>query len=149
MYLVGIEELHNRLAKSVGADVAEAFVSEKGINSIRASRESCLIRETQKLNSMMVLLTIAISGGPFLGLLGTVIGVMATFGEIAASGEVNINAIAPGIAAALATTVAGLVVAIPCLFGYNYLNSRIKLITADMYIFVDEFTTKLSERYGV
>ncbi|PKM38338.1 MAG: DUF2341 domain-containing protein [Gammaproteobacteria bacterium HGW-Gammaproteobacteria-10] len=148
LYHVGIEELHNRLAKSVGADVAEAVVSEKGMDSIRAAMESCLIRETQKLNSLMVLLTISISGGPFLGLLGTVIGVMATFGEIAASGEVNVNAIAPGIAAALATTVAGLVVAIPCLFGYNYLNSRIKLITADMYIFVDEFTAKLSERYS-
>jgi biopolymer transport protein ExbB len=148
LYHVGVEELHHRFAKSVGADVAEAVVSEKGMDSIRAAMESCLIRETQKLNSLMVLLTISISGGPFLGLLGTVIGVMATFGEIAASGEVNVNAIAPGIAAALATTVAGLVVAIPCLFGYNYLNSRIKLITADMYIFVDEFTAKLSERYS-
>lgn len=148
LYHVGVEELHQRLPKAVGADVSEAVVSDKGINSIRAAMESCLVRETQKLNSLMVLLTIAISGGPFLGLLGTVIGVMATFGEIAATGEVNVNAIAPGIAAALATTVAGLVVAIPCLFGYNYLNSRIKLISADMYIFVDEFTTKLSERYS-
>jgi len=61
----------------------------------------------------MVMLTIAISGGPFLGLLGTVIGVMITFAAIAAAGDVNVNAIAPGIAAALAATVAGLAVAIP------------------------------------
>jgi biopolymer transport protein ExbB len=61
----------------------------------------------------MVMLTIAISGGPFLGLLGTVVGVMITFAAIAASGDVNVNAIAPGIAAALAATVAGLAVAIP------------------------------------
>jgi biopolymer transport protein ExbB len=148
LYHVGIEELHHRLPKSVGADVVEVVISDRGIDSIRSAMESCLVRETQKLNSLMVLLTIAISGGPFLGLLGTVIGVMATFGEIAAMGEVNVNTIAPGIAAALATTVAGLVVAIPCLFGYNYLNSRIKVITADMYIFVDEFSTKLSERYS-
>lgn len=148
LYHVGIEELHHRLPKSVGADVAEAVISDRGIDSIRSAMESCLVRETQKLNSLMVLLTIAISGGPFLGLLGTVIGVMATFGEIAAMGEVNVNTIAPGIAAALATTVAGLAVAIPCLFGYNYLNSRIKLISADMYIFTDEFSTKLSERYS-
>jgi biopolymer transport protein ExbB len=73
---------------------------------------------------------------------------MITFGEIAASGEINVNAIAPGIAAALAATVAGLLVAIPALFGYSYISSRIKVITADMYIFVDEFTTKLSERYS-
>ncbi|MDO8846021.1 MAG: DUF2341 domain-containing protein [Methylicorpusculum sp.] len=148
LYHVGVEEMNRRLAKAVGADVSEPMISDKGINSVRAAMESALVREIQKLNNQMVILTIAISGGPFLGLLGTVLGVMITFGDIAASGEVNVNAIAPGIAAALATTVAGLLVAIPALFGYNYLASRIKLITADMYIFVDEFTTKLSEQYS-
>ena len=59
------------------------------------------VREGYRLNSQMVLLTIAISGGPFLGLLGTVVGVMITFASIAAAGDVNVNAIAPGIAAAL------------------------------------------------
>lgn len=148
LYHIGVEEMNKRLAKSVGADVAQQTISDKGISSVRAAMESVLVREIQKLNSQMVLLTIAISGGPFLGLLGTVLGVMITFGDIAASGEVNVNAIAPGIAAALATTVAGLLVAIPALFGYNWLASQIKLITADMYIFVDEFSTKLSERYS-
>ena len=106
------------------------------------------MRETQKLNSMLVLLTIAISGGPFLGLLGTVVGVMITFAAIAAQGDVNVNAIAPGIAAALAATVAGLIVAIPALFGYNYLLSRVKEITSDMHVFIDEFVTKIAEYYG-
>ena len=107
-----------------------------------------LIRETQKLNSLIVLLTIAISGGPFLGLLGTVVGVMITFAAIAQQGEVNVNAIAPGISAALAATVAGLAVAIPALFGYNYLLSRIKDATSDMHVFIDEFVTKMAEYYG-
>ena len=53
---------------------------------------------------------------------------MITFAAIAVSGEVNVNAIAPGIAGALTATVAGLIVAIPCLFGYNYLGGRIKEI---------------------
>lgn len=148
LYHVGVEEMNRRMVKAVGAEVAGAAISDKGINSVRAAMESVLVREIQKLNDQMVLLTIAISGGPFLGLLGTVLGVMITFGEIAASGEINVNAIAPGIAAALAATVAGLLVAIPALFGYSYISSRIKVITADMYIFVDEFTTKLSERYS-
>ena len=95
-----------------------------------------------------MLLTIAISGGPFLGLLGTVMGVMITFAAIAASGDVNINAIAPGIAAALVATVAGLVVAIPALFGYNYLVSQIKNISADMQVFIDEFISKIAEQYA-
>ena len=104
--------------------------------------DATLVRMTQKLDSQMVLLTIAISGGPFLGLLGTVVGVMITFAAIAASGDVNVNSIAPGIAAALAATVAGLAVAIPALFGYNWLNTRIKEINADLRVFVDEFVTR-------
>ena len=96
----------------------------------------------------MVLLTIAIAGGPFLGLLGTVVGVMITFAAIAASGDVNVNSIAPGIAAALVATVAGLGVAIPALFGYNWLNTRIKNVSADMRVFVDEFVTRIAEHYS-
>jgi biopolymer transport protein ExbB len=107
-----------------------------------------MVRETNRLNAQMVLLTIAIAGGPFLGLLGTVVGVMITFAAIAAAGDVNVNAIAPGIAAALLATVAGLVVAIPALFGYNYLASRIKVLSSEMQIFVDEFITRVAELYG-
>ena len=95
----------------------------------------------------MVLLTIAISGGPFLGLLGTVVGVMITFAAIAATGDVNVNAIAPGIAAALVATVAGLAVAIPALFGYNYLLSLSEAIAADMQVFVDELEKRIAEDY--
>jgi biopolymer transport protein ExbB len=122
-------------------------LSAQAIQAIRASLDGVMVRETQKLNKLMVLLTIAISGGPFLGLLGTVVGVMITFAAIAAAGDVNVNAIAPGIAAALLATVAGLAVAIPSLFGYNYLITRIKEATSDMAVFVDEFVTKLAEFY--
>ena len=61
---------------------------------------------------------------------------------------IRVNAIAPGIAAALAATCAGLGVAIPALFGYNYLLTRIKATTTDMTVFIDEFVTKLAEFYG-
>jgi biopolymer transport protein ExbB len=111
--------------------------------------DATLVRENQKLSNNMVLLTISISGGPFLGLLGTVVGVMITFAAIAASGDVNINAIAPGISAALLATVAGLAVAIPALFGYNYLLTRAKNVTANMQVFVDEFVARISEIYRV
>jgi biopolymer transport protein ExbB len=108
-----------------------------------------MIREIQRLNSQMVVLTISIAGGPFLGLLGTVVGVMITFAAIAAAGDVNVNAIAPGIAAALVATVAGLAVAIPALFAYNYLIGRIQALTADMQVFVDELTTRIAENHSV
>ena len=123
-------------------------INAEAIESIRASLDAGLVRENQRLAKRMVLLTIAISGGPFLGLLGTVVGVMITFAAIAAAGDVNVNAIAPGIAAALVATVAGLGVAIPALFGYNWLLTRAKDVTANMQVFVDELVTRIAEVYS-
>ena len=147
VYHVGIQEIKHRFGKTDPKQIGK-MLSPQSIGAIRASLDAAMVRENQKLTSQMVWLTIAISGGPFLGLLGTVVGVMITFAAIAAAGDVNVNAIAPGIAAALVATVAGLVVAIPALFGYNYLLSKIKNITADMQVFVDEFVHKVAENYG-
>ena len=95
-----------------------------------------------------IFLTIGIAGGPYLGLLGTVIGVMITFAVIAKSGQVEVNSIAPGIAGALLATVAGLAVAIPALFAYSYLSSQIKDAISDMQVFIDEMVTKIAEFYS-
>jgi biopolymer transport protein ExbB len=143
LYRAGVGELKKR-------DVQPTSVGLSGasLDAVKAAVDADLVRENHHLNDRMVWLTIAISGGPFLGLLGTVVGVMITFAAIAAAGDVNVNAIAPGIAAALLATVAGLAVAIPALFGYNYLASRIKNISADMQIFVDEFITRVAEKHG-
>jgi biopolymer transport protein ExbB len=152
LYHHGVQEMTGRVAKSLGAAAVRSrevrALSPQTMNAIRAAMDATSVRMTQKLQSKMVLLTIAISGGPFLGLLGTVVGVMITFAAIAASGDVNVNSIAPGIAAALAATVAGLAVAIPALFGYNWLNIQIKEISADMRVFVDEFVTRVAEEYS-
>jgi biopolymer transport protein ExbB len=148
LYRAGMKDVRGRFAgQSVGAARANVLTAE-ALTSIRAALDAANVRETQRLNNQMVLLTLAVSGGPFLGLLGTVVGVMITFAAIAASGDVNVNAIAPGIAAALVATVAGLVVAIPALFGYNYLGNRIKEITADNRVFLDEFLATLAETYS-
>jgi biopolymer transport protein ExbB len=143
LYKAGLREIKKRQHEG-----EKLSLSGASMDAIKAAIDADLVRETQKQNAGMVLLTIAISGGPFLGLLGTVVGVMITFAAIAAAGDVNVNAIAPGIAAALLATVAGLAVAIPALFGYNYLASRIKNITIAMQIFVDEFVTRTAELYG-
>ena len=156
IYHKALSEVRNRLVSTrskrvaLSADVnsdAPIHLNESAVNAIRSGLEAYVVREIQALNRNMVLLTIAVSGGPFLGLLGTVLGVMITFAAIAASGDVNIAAIAPGVAAALLTTVAGLVVAIPALFGYNWLATRIKEMVADMHMFTDELVTRLAEQY--
>jgi biopolymer transport protein ExbB len=145
LYRVGQEELGFLMTGYQRGGILTA----QAIAALRAELDAGFAIESQKLNRLMVLLTIAISGGPFLGLLGTVVGVMITFAAIAASGDVNVNAIAPGIAAALVATVAGLGVAIPALFGYNYLITQIKDLSTDMQVFVDKFTTRTAARYAI
>lgn len=144
LFAAGAQEIRRRFAGG-----GYRRLSPQAIQSIRAVLDSGFVRESQRLNRLMVMLTIAISGGPFLGLLGTVVGVMITFAAIAASGDVNVNAIAPGIAAALVATVAGLGVAIPALFAYNYLTIRIKDASSEMQVFVDEFITRIAESYDI
>lgn len=148
LYHLGVQELNKRIAGQAAGAQRAMVLSAQSIEAIRAAMDATQTRLQQQLSAQMVLLTIAISGGPFLGLLGTVIGVMITFAAIAASGDVNVNAIAPGTAAALAATVAGLSVAIPSLFGYNWLNTRIKGISANNRVFLDEFVARLAEQYS-
>ncbi|MCI4644719.1 MAG: DUF2341 domain-containing protein [Hyphomonadaceae bacterium] len=140
LFRVGQSEL---LMRNQGTEV----VSPEEVASIRSALDAAQAREEQYLGKRMVLLTIAISGGPFLGLLGTVLGVMITFAGVAAAGEVNVTAIAPGIAAALLATVAGLAVAIPALFGYNYLNGQLERLLTDNLTFVDQLEKRIAETY--
>jgi biopolymer transport protein ExbB len=101
IYHIGAAEIRHRFAHK---GTRMPVLSATSIAAIRAALDAGVVKEIQRLNRLMVVLTIAISGGPFLGLLGTVVGVMITFAAIAASGDVNVNAIAPGIAAALVAT---------------------------------------------
>jgi biopolymer transport protein ExbB len=148
LYHHGMRETMKRVEGQAAGAARVKNLSAQSIEAIRATMDATHTRMGQQLSGQMVWLTISIAGGPFLGLLGTVVGVMITFAAIAVAGDVNVNAIAPGTAAALVATVAGLGVAIPCLFGYNYLNTRIKEIGADNHVFVDEFVTRIAETYS-
>lgn len=140
IYEEGLEQLNRRRRR-----LGDRPLSGEAVEAMRAAVDAVVVEENQKLDRWMVLLTIAISGGPFVGLLGTVMGVMNTFGGVAMAGDVNVNAIAPGIAAALLATIAGLSCAIPSLFAYNYLNTQISSIADDMRVFVDRLITRLAE----
>ena len=140
LYKMGVDELELRQRKWGARPLSDAAVA-----AMRAAVDAVVVDENHKLDKWMVVLTIAISGGPFIGLLGTVIGVMSTFGGVAMAGDVNVNAIAPGIAAALLATISGLAAAIPSLFGYNYLNGRISTAADSMRVFVDRLITRLAE----
>jgi biopolymer transport protein ExbB len=143
IYEIATREVNERLRG--GRTLPDGTIAPQSLAAIRSAMDAQMVREIERLNNLMVLLTIAIAGGPFIGLLGTVVGVMITFAAIAAAGDVNVNAIAPGIAAALLATVAGLTVAIPSLFGYNYFQVRIKGVISEMAVFVDEIVTRVAE----
>ena len=140
IYTSGVEELQVRKNRW-----GSQPLSSEAISAMHAAASAVVVEENQKLDKLMVILTIAISGGPFIGLLGTVIGVMTVFGGVALAGDVNVNAIAPGIAAALLATIAGLACAIPSLFGYNYLNGRITAVADQMRVFIEQLITRLAE----
>ncbi|MBN9505346.1 MAG: DUF2341 domain-containing protein [Altererythrobacter sp.] len=146
LYRIGRSELAERL-KEGRASGSRFAIRAQSIAAIRSSLDAEQVLIAQQLSDKQGLLTNAISGGPFIGLAGTVLGVMVTFAMVAAAGEVNINAIAPGIAAALLATVAGLIVAIPSMFGYNHLLTRQKKITARNQIFADELEKRIAETW--
>ena len=92
--------------------------------------------------SSMVFLATIVTGAPFFGLLGTVWGVMDAFGAVALQPVATLQTLAPGVSGALLTTVAGLLVAIPSVFGYNFLLSRTKLMITEL----ENFASSLADR---
>lgn len=143
LYHIGCQEIGHRIKDRE----SHTGLSARSMQAIRSSLDSGLVRENHRMNGGLIFLTISIAGGPYVGLLGTVVGVMITFAIISKSGEVEVASIAPGIASALLATVFGLLVAIPALFIYSYLSTRIKDLLSSMQIFIDEFIAKMAEIY--
>ena len=144
LYQVAVHEL--RVRREQGADTDR--ISSETLEASRASMDAGRTQENRTLGHRLGVLSNAIAGGPYIGLLGTVMGIMVVFLGTAMAGNVNINAVAPGMAAALLATAAGLFVAIPALFAYNRLNGRNRDISSDMRVFLDEFVTRLAEQRG-
>ena len=152
IYQAGFEELElvrSKIEVKEGNAVKEGNGLSKSImNAVRAALDKATMLESRRFGAGLMILTFGISGGPFLGLFGTVWGVMNTFAGMAEAGEANLTAIAPGVASALACTLFGLLVAIPALFSYSFITQRIKDLNADMYLFADEFVVKLQGDEG-
>lgn len=128
---------------------AAAIGKEKGRDTTRARLEHCenalqraLARQSLRYESSMIFLATIVSGAPFLGLLGTVWGVMAAFSAISVQQSASIQSIAPGVASALLTTIAGLVVAIPSMFGYNFLLASTRRLITEL----ENFASSLADR---
>lgn len=128
---------------------AAAITKEQGIENSRARLEHAenaiqraIARQTLRYESSMIFLASIVSGAPFIGLLGTVWGVMEAFSSVATQQSAGIQALAPGVSGAMLATIAGLVVAIPSVFGYNLLLGS----TREMTIEIENYASSLADR---
>jgi biopolymer transport protein TolQ len=117
----------------------------KSLAAVERSLRRALAIELQLLTKGLPFLATTAAACPFIGLFGTVWGIMIAFSDIASSGSTSIIAVAPGIADALINTAAGLGAAVPALMGYNYFGARLRGLRAEMEDFVLEFLN-LTER---
>lgn len=122
-------------------------ISHGAFDTVRVALERAASNEAMSLEKGMIILSTAVAGGPFLGLLGTVWGVMETFSGIARAQTASLTAMAPGVAGALIATVVGLFVAIPAMFAYNYMVTTIRAITQELDAFANEYATALEHKY--
>lgn len=146
VYKDGCMELDARL-KTRNGDGRRRHISLKSMEYVKRALESAVARESLKLESGLILLAIAVSGAPFLGLLGTVWGVMSAFSYVAMAGHADLATMAPGVAAALVTTVAGLLVAIPSMFGYNWLVHNLRVFTVELDNFAQQLISRMETEY--
>ncbi len=112
----------------------------------RALARAASIEET-RLEKRLSFLASTASVSPFIGLFGTVWGIMNAFGEIGRQGSANLAIVAPGISEALITTAAGLFAAIPAALFFNYFSDRVKALSATMDDFAMEFISMVERNF--
>ncbi len=125
------------IGKERGTDTSR-FRLEHTENALQRA----LARQTLRYESSMIFLASIVSGAPFLGMLGTVWGVLVAFNGVAGEKSANIQTLAPGVSAALMTTIAGLLVAIPSVFGYNILLASTKRLVTEL----ENYASSLADR---
>ncbi len=150
VYQAGCRELDARLRSGKGGE-RKPVISLKAMEHVKRTLETAVAQEALKLESGLIMLAIAVSGAPFLGLLGTVWGVMSAFSGVAkaaaAGSRADLAVMAPGVSGALITTVAGLLVAIPSMFGYNWLVHNLRVLTVELDNFAQDLVSKMEIEY--
>jgi len=122
-------------------------ISNSAFEAVKVVLEEAAAAQAMSLEKGMIVLSTAVAGGPFIGLLGTVWGVMSTFAGIAEKQSASLTAMAPGVAAALVATVTGLLVAIPAMFGYNFMVTTIRHITQELDGFATRYANQIEHAY--
>lgn len=147
VFIAGYKEIkvQQKLIKSLDPSVEKsAYLSER-ISGLNRTLSKTIIEETTNLERALIFLATAGSTTPFIGLFGTVWGVMNAFSGIGIRGSTSIGVVAPGIAEALIATAAGLAVAIPAVIAYNYFLNRTRVFATEMRNFSTELVDLLEK----
>jgi biopolymer transport protein TolQ len=142
---VELAKLRRRRNEQGGEVAAETHVGD--IESVERSLDRARTTAITEMESKVPFLATTASAAPFIGLFGTVWGIMNSFRNIGAKGAANLTTVAPGIAEALVATAIGLVAAIPAVMAYNYLSRRIRVISAEMETFANDFLNIIRRRF--
>ena len=117
------------------------------IESVQRALDRARTTAITDMESRVPLLGTTASAGPFIGLFGTVWGIMNSFRNIGSMGAANLATVAPGIAEALVATAIGLMAAIPAVMAYNYFSRRIRVLSAEMETFSSDFLNLVRRRF--
>jgi biopolymer transport protein TolQ len=147
VYHTATEELDFQMKNHPIKIKGKTKISQNSFDTVRVALERMVSAQGMNLEKGMVILSTAVSGGPFIGLLGTVWGVMDTFSGVAKANAATLTAMAPGVAGALIATVIGLLVAIPAMFAYNLMVTTIRQITQELDDFAAELGTQIEHQY--
>jgi len=146
--LVGVYAAgYRELASQVGGNPAPGKL--RSLNAIHVSMHIAAGTEIQKMEHWMPWLATTGSVAPFIGLFGTVWGVMDAFAGLGDAGAASLRAVAPGISEALIATAVGLFAAIPAVIAYNHFLHNIKEFSAQMHNFAAEFTAQVEKVYSL
>lgn len=142
VFLAGYQELDKQLQKSPTSEP-----SIKSLDAVGRSLQRASISETNRLEKGVGWLASTASASPFIGLFGTVVGIIFAFQGLSASTQASVQAVAPGIAEALIATAAGIAAAVPAALAYNHFLNKIKLLTSDMDDFCLEFLNLIERNF--
>jgi biopolymer transport protein ExbB/TolQ len=131
------------VAAATASGASTTKITTNSFEAIKVVLEEAAAAQAMTLEKGMIVLSTAVAGGPFIGLLGTVWGVMETFAGIAKANQASLTAMAPGVAGALIATVTGLLVAIPAMFAYNFMVTTIRHITQELDGFSARYATQI------
>ncbi len=146
VFRAGYEELV-RVSRSKKESLNESLTTELGgVDNVSRAMKRATSVETTKLEKYLSFLATTASTAPFIGLFGTVWGIMDAFRGLSITHSSSIQAVAPGIAEALIATAVGLAAAIPALMAYNYFVQQIKVLAVEMDNFSQEFLN-IAERH--